>query len=134
MFNISGFDQFAKYQKYCEPLQDTEAYKLLTDDGKAYSYTIDGDSFTLPYAAEWYGIIYNKKIINDYASKDYAVIKSADDIKDYKTLKAVAESINEHKDDLASTARSRRQVWMPPTHTVSPRIWGASRCTTSTRT
>lgn len=34
----------------------------------------------------------------------------------------------------ASTARSRRQVWMPPTHTVSPRIWGASRCTTSTRT
>lgn len=98
MFNISGFDQFAKYQKYCEPLQDTEAYKLLTDDGKAYSYTIDGDSFTLPYAAEWYGIIYNKKIINDYASKDYAVIKSADDIKDYKTLKAVAESINEHKD------------------------------------
>lgn len=100
MFNISGFDQFAKYQKYCEPLQDTEAYKLLTDDGKAYSYTIDGDSFTLPYAAEWYGIIYNKKIINDYASKDYAVIKSADDIKDYKTLKAVAESINEHKDDL----------------------------------
>ena len=72
MFNISGFDQFAKYQKYCEPLQDTEAYKLLTDDGKAYSYTIDGDSFTLPYAAEWYGIIYNKKIINDYASKDYA--------------------------------------------------------------
>lgn len=43
MFNISGFDQFAKYQKYCEPLQDTEAYKLLTDDGKAYSYTIDGD-------------------------------------------------------------------------------------------
>ena len=98
MFNISGFDQFAKYQKYCEPLQDTEAYKLLTDDGKAYSYTIDGDSFTLPYAAEWYGIIYNKKIINDYASKDYAVIKSADDIKDYKTLKAVAESINEYKD------------------------------------
>ena len=37
---------------------------MLTDDGKAYSYTIDGDSFTLPYAAEWYGIIYNKKIIN----------------------------------------------------------------------
>ena len=115
MFNISGFDQFAKYQKYCEPLQDTEAYKLLTDDGKAYSYTIDGDSFTLPYAAEWYGIIYNKKIINDYASKDYAVIKST------RTISA-------------ATARSRRQVWMPPTHTVSPRIWGASRCTTSTRT
>jgi len=100
MFNISGYDQFAKYTDYLEPLQDTEAYKLLNDEGKAYSYTADGNSYTLPYAAEWYGIIYNKKILNDYASKDYAVIKSADDIKDYDTLKKVAESIQEHKDDL----------------------------------
>ena len=133
MFNISGFDQFAKYQKYCEPLQDTEVYKLLNDDGKAYSYTIDGDSFTLPYAAEWYGIIYNKKIINDYASKNYAVIKSADDIKDYKTLRPWPSPSTSTRTISALTARSRRQVWMPPTHTVSPHIWGASRCTTSTR-
>ena len=100
MFNVSGFDQFAKYQKYVEPLQDTEVFKMLNDEGKAYSYTIDGKSYTLPYAAEWYGIIYNKKIIKDYCAKDYAVIKSADDIKDYKTLKAVAQSIQQHKDDL----------------------------------
>ena len=100
MFNVAGFDQFAKYQKYVEPLQDTDVFKLLNDTGKAYSYTIDGNSYTLPYAAEWYGIIYNKKIIKDYCSKSYAVIKSADDIKDYKTLKQVAESIEQHKDDL----------------------------------
>lgn len=100
MFNVSGFDQFAKYQKYVEPLQDTDVFKMLNDEGKAYSYIIDGNSYTLPYAAEWYGIIYNKKIIKDYAAKDYAVIKSADDIKDYKTLKAVAQSIQQHKDDL----------------------------------
>ena len=93
MFNVAGFDQFAKYQKYVEPLQDTDVFKLLNDTGKAYSYTIDGNSYTLPYAAEWYGIIYNKKIIKDYCAKSYAVIKSADDIKDYKTLKQVAESI-----------------------------------------
>lgn len=53
-----------------------------------------------PDGAEWYGIIYNKKIIKDYCAKSYAVIKSADDIKDYKTLKQVAESIEQHKDDL----------------------------------
>ena len=64
-----GFDQFAKYQKYVEPLQDTDVFKLLNDTGKAYSYTIDGNSYTLPYAAEWYGIIYNKKIIKDYCAK-----------------------------------------------------------------
>lgn len=29
MFNVAGFDQFAKYQKYVEPLQDTDVFKLL---------------------------------------------------------------------------------------------------------
>ncbi len=100
MFNISGFDQFATYKDYVEPLQDTDVFKLLNDDGKNYSYTLNGNSYTLPYAAEWYGIIYNKKIISDYCAKDYAVIKSFDDIKDYATLKKVAESMQAHKDDL----------------------------------
>ena len=93
MFNISGFDQFAKYQKYCEPLQDTEAYKLLTDDGKAYSYTIDGDSFTLPYAAEWYGIIYNKELLT-------AAGYTQDDIKGFDDLKKVADDIQARKAEL----------------------------------
>ena len=93
MFNISGFDQFAKYQKYCEPLQDTEAYKLLTDDGKAYSYTIDGDSFTLPYAAEWYGIIYNKELLT-------AAGYTQDDIKGFADLKKVADDIQARKAEL----------------------------------
>lgn len=34
MFNVAGFDQFAKYQKYVEPLQDTDVFKLLNDTGK----------------------------------------------------------------------------------------------------
>ncbi|GGI12776.1 ABC transporter substrate-binding protein [Galliscardovia ingluviei] len=100
MFNVSGFDQFAKYQKYVEPLQDTELFKLLNDEGKANSYTIDGKSYTLPYAAEWYGIIYNKKILNTYCSKDYAVIHSADELTNFQTLSKVAKSMQEHKDDL----------------------------------
>lgn len=54
----------------------------------------------MPYAAEWYGIIYNKKIVNEYAKKDYAVIQSDADIKDYDTLKKVVEDMNKHKDDL----------------------------------
>ena len=56
--------------------------------------------YGLPYAAEWFGIIVNKKLINEYAKKDYAVIKSFDDIKDYNTLKKVADSMQQHKDDL----------------------------------
>lgn len=53
MFGIGGFDQYAKYKDYLEPLQDTEAYKLLNDQGKQMAHK-DGDNvYGLPYAAEW---------------------------------------------------------------------------------
>ena len=56
MFGIGGFDQYAKYKDYLEPLQDTEAYKLLNDQGKQMAHK-DGDNvYGLPYAAEWFGI------------------------------------------------------------------------------
>ena len=100
MFNISGYDQFAKYQRYAEPLQKSKAYSLLSKDGRAYAYKDGSNVYTLPYAAEWYGIIYNKKIIKDYCAKDYAVIKSADDITSYAVFKKVVESIQQHKSDL----------------------------------
>ena len=100
MWSITGYPNFIKWKDYMEPVQDSAAFKLLTDEGKANSYQVDGNHYTLPYAAEWYGIIYNKKIVNDYASKDYAVIDSADDIKDWDTFKAVVEDMQAHKDDL----------------------------------
>ena len=100
MFGIGGFDQYAKYKDYLEPLQDSEAYKLLNEQGKQMARKDGDDVYGLPYAAEWFGIIANKKIINDYAKKDYAVIDSFDDIKDFATLKKVADSIQQHKDDL----------------------------------
>lgn len=34
MFGIGGFDMYAKYKNYLEPLQDSEAYKLLNEQGK----------------------------------------------------------------------------------------------------
>lgn len=100
MFIIAGYDEFAKYQRYLEPLQDTDVYKPLNDEGKTNSHKVGDDAYTMPYAAEWYGIIYNKKIVNEYAKKDYAVIQSDADIKDYDTLKKVVEDMNKHKDDL----------------------------------
>ena len=100
MFNITGFDQYAKFKKYLEPVQDSEAYKLLTDEGKSYAFKDGDEAYSIPYAAEWYGIIYNKKIIRDYCAKSYAVIKSVDDITDYQIMKAVMDSIQEHKADL----------------------------------
>ena len=49
---------------------------------------------------ECYGIIYNKTILNDYCSVEGAVISSVDDIKDFATLKAVAEDINSRVDEI----------------------------------
>ena len=104
MFSLSGFDQYSRFKEYLAPVQDTEVYKLLTDEGKTYAFK-DGDTaYSIPYAAEWYGIIYNKKIVSDYCAKDYAVIDSADDITDWSVLKEVALDMQKHKDDLGIQA------------------------------
>lgn len=95
-----GMDNFPKFKKYLLPIQDTDVYKLLDKNGREYSMKDGSDSFTFPFAAEYYGIIYNKKIIHEYGAKPYAVVKGVDEIKDYATLKKVVTSIQEHKDDL----------------------------------
>ncbi|NEG69081.1 ABC transporter substrate-binding protein [Bifidobacterium choloepi] len=100
MVSITGYDTFSTFSDFLEPIQDSEAYANLTEAGKENSYSIGEDSYTLPYAAEWYGIIANRAILERYADQDYAVIDSADDITDYQTLKNVVESMDEHKDDL----------------------------------
>jgi raffinose/stachyose/melibiose transport system substrate-binding protein len=104
MFTVAGYDEFAKYKQYLKPIQDTDVYKLMSAEGKANAHQDADGTYTMPYAAEWYGIIYNKKIIKDYASKSYALIKSDADITDYATLKKVAEDIQKHKDDLGIKA------------------------------
>jgi raffinose/stachyose/melibiose transport system substrate-binding protein len=100
MFNVSGYPTFAKVKNYLEPLQNSAIYKLLDDQGKSVTMNESGKPYTVPFVAEYNGIIYNKKIIKTYASKSYALIKSADDIKDFDTLKAVTEDLQKHKDDL----------------------------------
>lgn len=100
MFILGGFNHFAKFKDYLLPLQDSEEYSLLNDEGKANALKEGDDVYSLPFVAEWYGIIYNKKIIREYASKDYAVIDSDKDIVNYDTLKSVMDDIQKHKDDL----------------------------------
>lgn len=109
MFNIAGYDQFARFKRYMLPMDDTKVYSLLTDEGKKNAFAEDGVTYTLPYAAEWYGIIYNKKILENYMIHDYAVIKSLDELKSYDMLKKVTQSIQEHKDDLGLKA-----AWASP--------------------
>lgn len=61
----------------------------------------DGDKIVgVPYVIESYGIIYNKDIVAKYTALDGAVIKSADEIKDFDTLKKVADDMQKRKKDL----------------------------------
>ncbi|NEG90015.1 ABC transporter substrate-binding protein [Bifidobacterium aerophilum] len=104
MFNVSGYPSFAKVKQYLEPMQDTEIYGLLTDEGKSVVMSEGDNAYTVPFVAEYDGIIYNKKLVGEYAQKDYAVIDSIDDIVNYDVLKQVVEDMNAHKDDLGIVA------------------------------
>ena len=98
LFQVNGPVGLANWKDYCLDLSDSKLYGELTSDSFALK---DGDAVTsIAYVIETYGIIYNKKIVNEYAKKDYAVIQSDADIKDYDTLKKVVEDMNKHKDDL----------------------------------
>ena len=98
LFQVNGPVGLATWNDYCYDLSDSAVYKELKSDDFALK---DGDAVKgLAYVVETYGIIYNKDILNDYFTKDYAVVKSVDEINSFDQLKAVADSIQENKDDL----------------------------------
>ena len=106
-------------------LDNTNFYKLLAD--KSMALKLDGKVAAIPYAVEGYGIIYNNAIMNKYfALPNKAVaINSADEIKDFATLKAVVEDMQKNKDALgikgvfASTSMAAGNQWRWQTHTVN---------------
>ena len=106
-------------------LDNTNFYKLLAD--KSMALKLDGKVAAIPYAVEGYGIIYNNAIMNKYfALPNKAVaINSADEIKDFATLKAVVEDMQKNVDALgikgvfASTSMAAGNQWRWQTHTVN---------------
>ena len=95
---VNGPVGLATWKDYCYDFSDSAVYGELKSDDFALK---DGDEVKgLAYVVETYGIIYNKDILDDYFTKDYAVVKSVDEINSFDKLKAVADSIQENKDDL----------------------------------
>ena len=99
LFQVNGPVGLASWKDYCYDLKDSELYKALKSDDFALKGEND-EILGVAYVIETYGIIYNKALLNKYCELDGAVIKSADDITSFDTLKAVAEDIQAHKDDL----------------------------------
>ena len=98
LFQVNGPVGLATWKDYCYDLSGSKVYGDLSSDDYALK---DGDTVQgIAYVIETYGIIYNKKILNDYFSKDYATIKSIDQLNNFDALKTVAEEIQANKDDL----------------------------------
>lgn len=98
LFQVNGPVGLANWKDYCYDMKDSDIYKLLSSDDFALK---DGDAVLgIAYVVETYGIIYNKAILNDYFTKDYAVAKSVEEINNFDTFKAVVESIQANAKDL----------------------------------
>ncbi len=98
LFQINGPIGLKNWKDYCYDLKDSELYKHVKYDDYVLK---DGESVAaIGYVLETYGIIYNKKLLNDYIAMDGAVIQSADEINSFAKLKEVADDIQAKKDDL----------------------------------
>ena len=94
-----GKEIHRSWKDYCYDLKDSDVYKNVESDDfvlKDDSGAVDG----IAYVIETYGIIYNKALLKKYCEMDGAVIKSADEINNFETLKKVADDIQAKKDDL----------------------------------
>lgn len=98
LFQVNGPVGLASWKDYCYDLKDSEIYKQVKSDDFVLK---DGDAVQgIAFAVESYGIIYNKTLLDKYCRMDGAVIKSADEINSFATLKAVADDIQAKKDEL----------------------------------
>ena len=95
LFQVNGPVGLANWKDYCLDLTGSDVLGQLTSDAYALK---DGDAVDgIAYVIESYGIIVNKTLL---AQAGYSV----DDIKSFKNLKDVAESITARKDELGFAA------------------------------
>lgn len=120
IFQINGPVGYQNWKDYCADLSGSKIYELLSDKSLAVT---DGEGvYGVPYAVEGYGIIYNDAIMDKYFALDGAKAASMDEIKDFKTLKAVAEDMQAKKADLGidgvfgSTSLKSGDDWRWQTH------------------
>lgn len=128
LFQVNGPVGLASWKDYCYDLKDSEVYKELKSDDFAL-ISDDGAVQGIGYVIETYGIIYNKKLLNDYMAMDGAVITSVEELNSFEKLKAVADDIQAKKDDLgiegafASAGFDSSSDWRFKTHLANLPIY-----------
>ena len=121
LFQVNGPVGYQAWKDYCADLSGTEFYQALSDKELAIKGE-DGGVYGVPYTMEGYGIIYNKEIMNRYFATSGAKVGSMEEIKNFETLKAVAEDMQSKKEELgikgvfASTSLQPNEDWRWHTH------------------
>lgn len=96
LFVVGNQAAVKTWDDYCIDLKDTDVYKELSTD--EFNLTdADGKVCSIGYCYESYGIIVNKKLLKEAG---YEVT----DIKDFASLKSVAEDIHKRADKLGFDA------------------------------
>jgi len=120
IFQINGPVGYGNWKDYCADLSGTDLYSWLSD--KSLAVTSGDGVYGIPYVVEGYGIIYNDAIMRAYCALDGALVKSADEINNFATLKSVVEDMTAKKDQLgiegvfASTSMAAGEQWRWQTH------------------
>lgn len=91
LFQVNGPTGLANWKDYCLDLTGSKVLGELAND--ALKLEGDGKVYAIDYVEEDYGIIYNKDLLTKAGY-------SADDIKDFDSLKKVADDIQARKAEL----------------------------------
>lgn len=117
--NLMRFDP---WKNSMADLQETDLYKQLRDKNLALKSDDGAHTVAIPYVMESYGIIYNKELFGKYLKLPKAKVKSINDIKSFQSLKAVADDIQDRKEELGvkgaftSTGFEQTSAWRFNTH------------------
>lgn len=96
LFVVGNQAAVKTWEQYCMDLKDTDIYNELTTDDFTL-YNSDGKACSIGYCYESFGIITNKKLLADAGH-------SIDEIKDFDSLKAVADDIHARAGELGFDA------------------------------
>lgn len=127
IFQVNGPIGYQSWKDYCLNIEDSNFANLLSDESIAIRDENGSGIYAVPYVVEGYGIIYNNAIMEKYFAlpNRKTTINSAEQIKNFDTLKAVVEDMTSRKSELgiegvfASTSLSSGEDWRWQTHLLN---------------
>ena len=127
IFQINGPIGYQSWKDYCLNIENSEFASHLSDKTLAIRDDDGNGIYGVPYVVEGYGIIYNNAIMKKYFALPNRTtnINSADEIKNFDTLRAVVEDMTAKKQELgiegvfASTSLSSGEDWRWQTHLLN---------------